>query len=115
MDSKMFLQLLVQQLKSQSPTSPMDSNAMITQTSQLASMEALNTLSTTSTNDFSLQERAAASSLIGKTASYVDANGVTQSGAVTGVSFSSSTPSVTIGGVAVPFDVLTAVTATASA
>jgi flagellar basal-body rod modification protein FlgD len=109
MDSQMFLQLLITQLQTQDPDSPMDSNTMITQTSQLASMQAMSTMSDTETSDFTLQTRTAAAALIGQNASYVDANGVTQSGEVTGVSFDSSDSYVTIGGISVPIEYLTAV------
>ena len=109
MDSQMFLQLLVTQLKTQDPNSPMDSNALITQTSQLASMQALATLSDTQSSNYSLQQRESASQLIGLTASYLDSNGTTQSGEVTGATFSGTTPTVTIGGVAVDLSSLTAV------
>jgi len=113
MDSQMFLQLLVTQLKTQSPNSPMDSNALITQTSQLASMQALSTLSDTQSSNFALQQRQSASQLIGLTASYLDTDGTTQTGKVTGASFGSTTPTVTIGGVAVALSSLTAVGQTA--
>jgi flagellar basal-body rod modification protein FlgD len=115
MNSQMFLQLLVTQLKTQDPDSPMDSNTLITQTSQLASMQALSTLSDTQTSNYTLQQRESASALIGLTASYVDGNGVTQSGEVTGASFSGTSPTVTIGGVAVDLGSLTAVQKTAAA
>ena len=108
MNSQMFLQLLVTQLKTQNPDSPMDSNTLITQTSQLASMQALSTLSDTQSSNYSLQQRESASALIGLTASYLDSNGVTQSGEVTGASFSGTTPTVTIGGVSVGLGSLTA-------
>lgn len=113
MDSQMFLQLLVTQLKTQSPNSPMDSNALITQTSQLASMQALATLSDTQSSNYSLQQRQSASQLIGLNASYVDSHGATRSGKVTGASFGSTTPTVTIDGVAVDLSSLTAVGQTA--
>jgi flagellar basal-body rod modification protein FlgD len=114
MDSQMFLQLLITQLQSQSPDSPMDSNTMITQTSQLASMQAMSTMSDTETSNYTLQTRTAAAALIGKNASYVDSNGVTQSGDVTGVSFDSSDSFVTIGGVSVPIEDLSAVSTTST-
>jgi flagellar basal-body rod modification protein FlgD len=110
----MFLQLLVTQLKTQDPDSPMDSNTMITQTSQLASMQALTTLSDTQTSNYSLQQRESASALIGMTASYLDSSGNTQSGVVTGASFTGTTPTVTIGGVSVDLGSLTAVSKTAA-
>jgi flagellar basal-body rod modification protein FlgD len=114
MNAQMFLQLLVTQLKTQDPDSPMDSNTMITQTSQLASMQALTTLSDTQTSNYSLQQRESASALIGMTASYLDSSGNTQSGVVTGASFTGTTPTVTIGGVSVDLGSLTAVSKTAA-
>jgi flagellar basal-body rod modification protein FlgD len=114
MNSQMFLQLLVTQLKEQDPDSPMDSNAMITQTSQLASMQALTSLQTTDANNFSLQQRTSAAELIGKNASYLDANGNTQSGMVSAVSFSGATPTLTIGGQTVDFSTVTGLTAPAT-
>jgi flagellar basal-body rod modification protein FlgD len=113
MNSQMFLQLLVTQLKTQDPSSPMDSNSLITQTSQLASMQALATLSATQTSNYSLQQRESASQLIGLTASYLDGTGSTRSGEVTGASFGATTPTVTIGGVSVALSSLTAVNKTA--
>lgn len=113
MNSQMFLQLLVTQLKTQDPNSPMDSNTLITQTSQLASMQALATLSDTQTSNYSLQQRQSASQLIGLTASYLDHTGATVSGPVTGASFGGTSPTVTIGGVSVALSSLTAVNKTA--
>ena len=113
MNSQMFLQLLVTQLKTQDPNAPMDSNTLITQTSQLASMQALATLSDTQTSNYSLQQRQSASQLIGLTASYLDSAGVTVSGPVTGASFGGTSPTVTIGGVSVALSSLTAVNKTA--
>jgi flagellar basal-body rod modification protein FlgD len=115
MNSQMFLQLLVTQLKTQDPDSPMDSDAMITQTSQLASMQALTTLSDTQSSNYSLEQRESASNLIGMTASYLDSSGNTQTGEVTGASFTGTTPTVTVGGVSVDLGSLTAVSKTAAA
>jgi len=110
MNSQMFLELLVTQLKEQDPDSPMDSNAMITQTSQLASMQALTSLDTTDTSNFSLQQRTSAAELIGKNATYLDSDGDTQSGLVSAVSFTGTTPTLTIGGNTVDFSTVTGLT-----
>jgi flagellar basal-body rod modification protein FlgD len=114
MDAQMFMQLLITQLKSQDPSSPMDSNSMITQTSQLASMQALATMSDTDSSNFSLQQRESASQLIGLTASYLDSNGDTQTGVVTGATFTGDSPTVTIGGASVDLSSLTQVSQTAA-
>ena len=46
MDGELFLKLLVTQLSHQDPSSPMDTNAMISQTTELATMERLTELAT---------------------------------------------------------------------
>lgn len=110
MDGSMFMNLLVTQLKNQDPSSPMDTNAMIGQTTQLAEMQKLTDLSATSTQDFSLQMRSAAAALIGKTVSYTGADGSATSGKATSVSYSGSTPQVTVNGTSIALDALTGVT-----
>ena len=112
MDGEMFLQLLVAQLRAQDPSSPMDTNAMMTQTSQLASMEQLTTMSNLTQESFSLQMRMAASALVGKEVSYVDAKGVTKSGIASAVSFADAVPTVTIGTDTVRLDVVSGVKTT---
>jgi flagellar basal-body rod modification protein FlgD len=77
-------------------------------------MQALTSLDTTDTNNFSLQQRSAAAELIGKTANYLDANGDTQSGMVSAVSFTGATPTLTIGGQTVDFSNVTGLAAAAA-
>lgn len=95
--SEMFLNLLVTQLRNQDPSSPMDSTQMINQTSQLASMEQLTSLTRTTTDGYSLQMRSAAANLLGKQVSWTDADGTAKSGVATAVSFSGDVPAVTVG------------------
>lgn len=111
LDSEVFLQLLVAQMKNQDPSSPLNTNEMMAQTTQLAMMEQLVTLADTVTETFALTMRQTAASLIGQDASYVDADGVTHTGRVTQVSFEDSVPLVTIGGTAVPLDAVSGITA----
>ena len=110
MDGEMFLQLLVAQLRAQDPSSPMDTNAMMTQTAQLASMEQLTTMSNLTQESFSLQMRMAASGLIGKEVGYIDADGKAQKGLATAVSFADSVPTVAIGSTTVRLDAISGVT-----
>lgn len=112
MDGEMFLALLVTQLRAQDPSSPMDTNAMISQTSQLASMEQLTTLTGLNEEGFSLQMRMAGSALIGKTVSYLDADGSTKTGVASSVSFASAVPTIRIGDKDVRLDAISAVTDT---
>jgi flagellar basal-body rod modification protein FlgD len=95
--SEMFLNLLVTQLRNQDPSSPMDSTQMIQQTSQLASMEQLTSLTKTTTDGYSLQMRSAAANILGKSVTYTGADGVAKTGVASAVSFSGDTPTITVG------------------
>lgn len=104
LDADVFMKLLVTQLSNQDPSSPMDTNEMIAQTTQLASMEQLTALTATTTESFALSMRQTAAALIGQEAQYVDADGETQSGVVSSVSFAGPVPIVTIGDAEVALD-----------
>ncbi|WP_138445254.1 flagellar hook assembly protein FlgD [Sinomonas susongensis] len=110
LDSSVFMDLLVTQLKNQDPSSPMDTNAMIQQTSQLSMVEQLTQLATDSGQGLSVQQRAAAADLIGKAVTYLAADGTTGSGTASSVSYSGSAPTVTVGGASVPLGSITGVT-----
>lgn len=112
MDGQMFMQLLISQLRAQDPTSPMDTNAMMTQTTQLASMEQLTSLTTVTQETFSLQMRMAAANLVGKQISYVDAQGTQQQGLASAVSYATSVPTVTVAGTAIRLDAVLGVATT---
>ena len=92
LDGEVFLKLLVTQLTHQDPSSPMDTNEMISQTTQLAMMEQLTALADSGAEAFALNMRQAASALIGQEATYKDADGKTVSGLVTKVSFDGPIP-----------------------
>ncbi len=111
LDGEVFLHLLVTQMKNQDPSSPLDTNEMMAQTTQLAMMEQLTALSDSFSESFALSMRQAATSLVGQNATYVDADGVTRSGLVSKVSFEQGVPTVTIGDAAVPLDAVSGVTA----
>ncbi|HEX9089666.1 MAG TPA: flagellar hook capping FlgD N-terminal domain-containing protein [Arthrobacter sp.] len=109
MDGDMFMQLLVTQLKNQDPSSPMDTNAMMAQTTQLSMMEKLTTMATTSNENFSLQMRTAAAALIGKSVSFTGADGKEATGVASSVSYSGSVPQVTVNGTSIALDALSGV------
>lgn len=109
LDSEVFLKLLVTQLTNQDPSSPMNTNEMISQTTQLASMEQLTALTATSTESFALSMRQTAAALIGHEAQYVDEKGVAQKGIVTSVSYAGAVPLVTIGDASIPLDAVSGV------
>lgn len=110
MDSEVFMSLLVTQLRNQDPSSPMDTNQMISQTTQLAMMEKLTALSATNDENFSLQMRMAAAALVGQEVSYDDENGASVTGIATSVSYAGPVPQVTVGGKEIALDAISGVT-----
>lgn len=114
LDGEMFLQLLVAQLRAQDPSSPMNTNDMMAQTTQLASMEQLTSLTNVNQENFSLQMRMAASGLIGKQVGYTDAAGAAHTGIATAVSFAESVPTVTIGDKTIRLDAISGVASVAA-
>ena len=110
MDSEVFMSLLVTQLQNQDPSSPMDTNQMIAQTTQLAMMEKLTEMATASEEGFSLQMRTSAAALVGETVTYTDADGVEITGLASSVSFAGSVPTVIVNGEPVALDVISGVT-----
>ena len=98
MDSEVFMHLLVTQLRNQDPSSPMDTNEMIAQTTQLASMEQLTAMAKMDEENFSLQMRIAAAALIGQTVTYTNDEGVSVTGTAKSVSYAAGVPTVNING-----------------
>ncbi len=110
LDKQAFLELFVAQLKYQDPSSPMDTSQMMAQTSQLATMESLEEIATTSREAFALQMRMGAADLVGKQVSWTDADGTVRSGTVSGVSYASSVPVVMVGKETISLDAVSLVT-----
>jgi len=104
LDAEAFMSLLVTQLQNQDPSSPMDTNQMISQTTQLAMMQQLTQQTSTSTENFSLQMRIAAASLVGEQVSYTGKDGSTVTGVASSVSFAGQVPQVTVNGVDIALD-----------
>lgn len=78
-DQDTFLKLLVAQLKYQDPTNPTDSTQFLAQTAQFTQVEKLGQIA----QMLSAQQLIGASALVGRTVTYHDANGVSQTGVVT--------------------------------
>ncbi|MGO4296692.1 flagellar hook assembly protein FlgD [Glutamicibacter sp. MCAF14] len=95
MDSEVFLHLLVTQLANQDPSTPMDTNQMISQTAQLSSMERLNTLAEAQRSSLDIQQRTAAAALIGQ--HVTSAGEPPMRGIVTAVSFTAQGPVLSVG------------------
>ena len=85
---EMFLKLLVAQLKNQDPTSPMDQKDMMAQMAQFSSVEQLSNMAKTMESMQLTTSFANSVSLMGKTVSYLGADGesVVNGVSVTGVS-----------------------------
>lgn len=111
MDSNMFMSLLVTQLQNQDPSSPMDTNQMIGQTTQLAMMEKITEQTTTSQENFSLQMRTSAAALVGKQITYTGTDGSTVTGVASAVSYAGAVPQITVDGKTVALDAVSGVTA----
>lgn len=110
MDSEVFMKLLVTQLQNQDPSSPMDTNQMISQQTQLAMMEQITNQTTTGNENFSLQMRIAAANLVGKQVTYTDASsGASVTGTASAVSYANSVPIVTVNGKEVDLDVISGI------
>lgn len=78
-----FMKLFITQLRYQDPTSPMDTNQMLAQVTQLATMEGLANIQEQLTESFSLNMMSTASGTIGKKVTYVDNDGNELTGTVT--------------------------------
>ena len=85
MSSSDFLNLMIQQLQQQDPLNPTDSNQLLSQMSQISTLQS-NTQMEQSLTGLTLQQSiGAGSNLIGKTVAGVDSTGVNASGVVTGI------------------------------
>ncbi len=111
MDGEMFMNLLVTQLQNQDPSSPMDTNQMMAQTTQLAMMEKLNEMSSLTEENFFLQMRTSAAALIGREVTYTGPDGETAKGTATSVSYAQPVPQVTVDGKDVALDLISGIAA----
>ena len=108
LDKQAFLELLVTQLRNQDPSSPMDSNELMAQQTQMATMEQLTDLAAVTRESFALQMRTNAAGLIGQKVSYIDGE-TTATGNVSAVSFAGSVPTITVDGKTVRLDSVSAI------
>ncbi|SDT75835.1 flagellar hook assembly protein FlgD [Actinoplanes derwentensis] len=93
-DKDTFMKLLVAQLKYQDPTKPADSTAFMAQTAQFTQVEKLEDM----VDMLKSQRMISASSLVGKSVTYMDETGVTQSGVITAAKLNGdSEPTLKVG------------------
>lgn len=86
LDGEVFLKLLVTQLQNQDPSSPLDTNQMISQAAQLSMTETMNGIAASLKAQTATFNISTASSLIGKNVDWA-VDGVTGTGLVTGATF----------------------------
>lgn len=108
-DKDMFLKLLVAQMKYQDPMNPTDSSEFLSQSAQFTSLEKMTTTAEEVTQLVGLQTAFGASTLVGRTVTYPAADGTSTSGAVSSVKFTSTGPILSVDGVDVAFNDVTAV------
>lgn len=113
-DRDMFLKLMVTQLKNQDPMNPTDSAEFLAQTAQFTSLEKLEEVADQSAQAYSAQMAFGASSLVGRTVTYTDADGNELSGTVSSVRFGPTGPVLGVGDAEVALDKVTAVEAAAA-
>ncbi|MGA9747255.1 MAG: flagellar hook capping FlgD N-terminal domain-containing protein [Nocardioides sp.] len=103
MDKDLFLKLMVAQLKNQDPMNPQDSAEFLAQTAQFTSLEKLEAVATQSSQALAAQMAFGASTLAGRTVTYLGDDGATEiSGTVDSVRFGAAGPVLSIGGTDVP-------------
>jgi flagellar basal-body rod modification protein FlgD len=93
-----FLQLMMLQLKNQDPLNPSDPTQYLSELANFSTLEQETNIAASSQQSATEQSTAAALGLLGHTVSYTDSSGATQSGSVTKIDFTSSGPTLTIGG-----------------
>jgi flagellar basal-body rod modification protein FlgD len=110
-DQDTFLKLLVAQMKYQDPSKPADSTQFLAQTAQFSQVEKLGQIA----DMIKGQQLIGASSLVGRTVTYQDADGATQSGVVTTVKLNGgSEPTLMVGNTDVQLSRVTEVQQAAS-
>jgi flagellar basal-body rod modification protein FlgD len=93
-----FLKLMTTQLHRQDPMNPVDDTQFLAQMAQFSTLEQITNVGTGVQAQLAAQATSQALALAGKTVSYVDDKGVTQTGVVDAVVFDKGAATLTIGG-----------------
>lgn len=104
MDSNQFMQLLLTELKYQDPLEPMESNQIMQQITQLNSLQELQSINGGIENLAENDELVEAASLIDTIVSYVSADGLVETGLVSGITRENEQTRLMIGEDAVPLE-----------
>jgi flagellar basal-body rod modification protein FlgD len=92
-----FLKLLVAQLKYQNPMDPVDSSQFMAQTAQFTMVEKLQAMAAQTDALVAGEASQRAAGLLGRQVTYLDQQGVEQSGVVTGTKFGTDGPVLRLG------------------
>src|SRR5579875_2721577 len=93
-----FLNLMMDQMKNQDPLNPADPTQYMSELASFSSLDAQIQIQQSSSETASNLAASSALALLGQNVNYTDANGNAASGTVTGVDFTSSGPTLTVGG-----------------
>jgi flagellar basal-body rod modification protein FlgD len=93
-----FMKLLVAQMANQNPMEPTDDKEMIAQMTQFSTLEQITNMATESSRSATASQMSQAVNLLGRTVTYLDADGKAQTGTVDQVSMVNGAPNLTIGG-----------------
>lgn len=114
LDRDAFLKLLVAQLKYQDPTNPTDASQMVTQSSQLTMVDRLNEIASQLGTSAASQRISLASSVVGKTVTFPDADGVSHTAVVSAARLDGDEVMLTAGTWSIPMGAVTTIVATTS-
>ena len=107
-DSKMYMNLLVEQLKHQDPEEPISNSDMVAQMAQLANVEALNTLNASFSEVLKLTRLQDGVSLVGRGVEYMK-DGTPAYGVVDAISTEDDTIRLLVQGEAIELGMITKV------
>jgi flagellar basal-body rod modification protein FlgD len=93
-----FLELMMDQLKNQNPLNPADPTQYMGELASFSSLDEEMQIQSSSSETASDQSASSAMSLLGQNVNYTDSNGNSGSGTVSAVDFTSSGPTLTVGG-----------------
>lgn len=111
LDKDSFMRLLLTQMQSQDPLSPMDGQAFFAQLAQLSLLEQMYQLNDTLTVSTQQQQLVQAGNLIGREVDFISSDGSSQTGIVNGVRMASGEILLDVAGEDVSMNLVTAIRA----
>lgn len=110
-----FLNLMMDQMKNQDPLNPSDPTQYMGELASFSSLDEQIQIQESSSETASNQAASSALAMLGQNVNYTDSNGNSGSGSVTAVDFTSSGPTLTVGGTSgIPLSEITSAGSTTS-